>query len=97
MSVLHILRTSGFSDTNFTQCFELLQKDDGIALIDDGCYNLAHPKWREVVSCLSLEQLYFIGTHAHARAIKNASEASNIGLTELNQLFFKFDTVMTWQ
>ncbi len=94
MSTLHLIRTSAYQQDDLKQCLALLQASDKIVLLDDGCYNLTHPLLNTDIN----HNIYHINEHALARAMlehNNISQA--ITLTELTQLFFTVDKVITWQ
>ncbi len=42
MSTLHLVRKSAFTTNDFAQCLSVLDHQDAIVLMDDGCYNLNH-------------------------------------------------------
>ena len=97
MSILHLVRSSQFSSTDFSQCLALLTADDQLTLLDDGCYNLHHPMLREAQKKLSLKKIAVISKHARARAITIPDNITEITMTDLVHLTFNNNSVVTWQ
>lgn len=97
MSTLHLVRQSAFSSDDFAQCIQILGKDDVIALLDDGCYNIKHP----LIGTIELSkniQLKVIEQHANARGMIIDEEVfEKITMNNLVELTFTNDRVITWQ
>jgi tRNA 2-thiouridine synthesizing protein B len=97
MSTLHIVRQSAFNSNDFSQCIQVLGKNDVITFIDDGCYNLAHNLINSIESNKNI-QLTVVAQHANARAIKiNEAKFTKITMNDLVSLTFDNDRVITWQ
>lgn len=92
MTILHLVRRSAFETTDFEQCLAMLSKNDEVVLLDDGCYNLRHPLAASITN-----KLMVITPHAQARAIQVANKEDLITMTDLVNLTFKHNSVITWQ
>jgi len=97
MSILHLVRSSAFQRTDFSQCIEVLSAGDHLVLLDDACYNLHHPLLTQAQEKLSLEKIAVVASHAKARAIDLPQTVTGISMTDLVQLTFNTDSVVTWQ
>jgi len=93
MTTLHLVRQSAFTTNDFYQCIQVVEKNDTVVLIDDGCYNANHPLLLEIKQNNIV--LFIIENHAKARGI--CSNLNKIDMTLLVELTFKNDTVITWQ
>lgn len=99
MTMLHIIRSSGFNSNALTQCLGLVANNDSIILMDDGCYNLQHPLLLELLESNSTQayiNVYFIDSHAHARAQSYNNMCKAITLTNMLDLIFKHNNSITW-
>jgi sulfur relay protein TusB/DsrH len=91
MSMLHLVRTSAFQTSDFEQCLDVIQANDTIVLLDDGCYNLSHDLWQQPA-------LYIVEAHAQARAITIDKEKINtLSLDALMTLICATEKSVTWQ
>lgn len=97
MSILHLVRSSQFQSTDFSQCLGLLASDDRLVLLDDGCYNLHHPLLVQAQEKLLPEKIAVVTSHAQARAVVLPETTTGISMTELVHLTFISDSVVTWQ
>jgi len=93
--MLHILRSSAFSNNNISQCIANLQVDDSVIFMDDGCYNVNHSSLSIISDKLST--IYMIEQHAKARAIQSTTLVKSIDLKQLMVLVFDHQSVVTWQ
>ncbi|MDN3651460.1 sulfurtransferase complex subunit TusB [Thalassotalea ponticola] len=95
MAVLHIVRTSAFQDNKLNLCLGLLSNKDTLFLMDDGVYNVAHPK---LLKRLDEIDVLVIEEHLIARGIE--AEQPSIALATLKDLVTlsdQADKVITWQ
>ncbi|AOW75562.1 hypothetical protein A3Q34_00890 [Colwellia sp. PAMC 20917] len=98
MSMLHLVRTSAFQTSDFEQCLDVIQVNDTIVLLDDGCYNLSHDLWQQALSKIALPALYIVEAHAQARAITIDKEKINtLSLDALMTLICATEKSVTWQ
>ncbi|MBA6251701.1 MULTISPECIES: sulfurtransferase complex subunit TusB [unclassified Colwellia] len=98
MSMLHLVRTSAFQTSDFEQCLDVIQANDTIVLLDDGCYNLSHDLWQQALSKIALPALYIVEAHAQARAITIDKEKINtLSLDALMTLICATEKSVTWQ
>lgn len=98
MTTLHIVRQSAFSSNDLAQCISVLEPQDTIVLIDDGCYNLNHELMSHLINKLdSAMQITVIGEHAKARAITPSNTIKSIEMTNVVELTFLHQKVITWQ
>ncbi|PCI62770.1 MAG: sulfurtransferase complex subunit TusB [Gammaproteobacteria bacterium] len=93
MSILHLVRTSAYQHDDLAQCLQVYSAEDTIVLMDDGCYNLAHPLLKQVSS----KRLLIIIEHCQARAVTFEKNKQAIVLAQLTPLLFSHDSVITWQ
>jgi len=94
MSILHLMRTSAYQHDDLAQCLQVFNdQSDAIVLIDDGCYNLTH----SLLATINHKTLFVINEHCAARAINVSSAQAAISLAQLTELFFSYDSVITWQ
>ena len=95
MTTLHIVRQSAYSTNDFAQCIQVLSDADIIVFTDDGCYNVTHPCTQKVSKDV---KLMIISDHATARAIDiNDTLVTTITMSDLVELTFQADRVITWQ
>lgn len=97
MPILHLVRTSNFIKDDLSLCLKNLSTLDSLILLDDGCYNIAHPLFNDVLSMLPRENIYVIAKHAEARGLVTTEIVNSIPIQELVLLTFANDTVITWQ
>ncbi|MEI6894160.1 MAG: sulfurtransferase complex subunit TusB [Colwellia sp.] len=98
MSTLHLVRQSAFVTNDFAQCLHVLGQQDGLVLMDDGCYNLSHTLMQSLIQQENnTVSLNIMTSHAHARAIMPLKEVQLIDIAELVDLTFTYGTVITWQ
>ncbi len=98
MSTLHLVRQSAFVTSDLAQCLSMVNKNDTIILMDDGCYNISHTLLRNFLnssdSCIDIN---IINTHAKARAIKAIEKINRIEIVDIVKLTFIHTKVITWQ
>ncbi|NMP15377.1 sulfurtransferase complex subunit TusB [Thalassotalea sp. Y01] len=95
MAVLHIVRNSAFNDNKLNLCLGLLSAKDTLFLMDDGVYNVAHPK---LIRRLHEFKVFAVQDHLAARGVRSEEQA--IVMAELKDLVEqseKADKVITWQ
>ncbi|WDE09657.1 sulfurtransferase complex subunit TusB [Thalassomonas haliotis] len=97
MSILHLVRSSQFQSTDFSQCIGMLTAGDRLVLLDDACYNLHHPLLVQAQEKVLPEKITVVTSHAQARAVTLPETITGISMTELVHLTFDCDTVVTWQ
>jgi len=98
MSMLHLVRTSAFQTNDFQQCLNVVQVNDTIVLLDDGCYNLNHDLWQQASKKVASSSLYIIEAHAQARAITiDNNNISTLSLDALMTLICETEKSVTWQ
>jgi len=98
MSTLHLVRTSAFQTNDFEQCLNVIQSNDTIVLLDDGCYNLNHDLWQQALDKIVISALYIVAAHAQARAISvDDREVSSLSLEALMSLICETEKSVTWQ
>lgn len=98
MNILHIQRSSAFFKTDFQQCIASFKPNDALVLMDDGCYNVNHPLFTAFKTLHPSAKVFYIQTHANARAINFTSHKTYaITTAQLVALTFKFDSIITWQ
>lgn len=96
MATLHLVRSSAFNSNDFQQCVSLVQHNDGIILLDDGCYNLTHPLLKQAQDKLA-NNIFVIEHHYLARSIEPNPQVTKINMEKLVQLTLNFDKTLTWQ
>lgn len=94
MTTLHIVRQSAFVSDDFSQCINVLNYNDTVAFIDDGCYNMQH----KLIKTIDINiQLQVLVKHAQSRALTiNEDVFSKITMVNLVELTFSNDRVITW-
>ena len=95
MAILHIVRSSAFNDNKLNLCLSIISSKDTLFLMDDGVYNVAHPKLMTRTDSLTVYALY---NHLQARGVDIGDSA--IALANLKDLVTLSDTatkVITWQ
>ncbi|WNC70313.1 sulfurtransferase complex subunit TusB [Thalassotalea nanhaiensis] len=95
MAILHIVRSSAFNDNKLNLCLSIISSKDTLFLMDDGVYNVAHPKLMTRTDSLTVYALY---NHLQARGVDIGDSA--IVLANLKDLVTLSDTatkVITWQ
>jgi len=98
MSMLHLVRASAFQSNDFEQCLNVIQTNDTIVLLDDGCYNLNHDLWQQALNKIALPALYIVEAHAQARAISmDKSKINVLSLDALMALICETEKSVTWQ
>ncbi|WP_371185121.1 sulfurtransferase complex subunit TusB [Thalassotalea maritima] len=95
MNILHIVRTSAFSDSKLKNCIQLTQNGDALFLIDDGVYNLVHPLLTSAKTRLSI---YALTDHILARGLRiDNTQVINTDMHQLVVLTEQAKKVVTWQ
>lgn len=95
MTTLHIVRQSAYATNDFTQCLQIVNKHDAIVFMDDGSYNVTHPAIKEVNDQVTTMAII---EHVNARAIDLTNTSTTaITMTQLVDLTFEADRVITWQ
>jgi tRNA 2-thiouridine synthesizing protein B len=98
MTMLHLVRSSAFQCNDFQQCLNVVQANDSLVLLDDGCYNLNHDLWQEAVAKIAISALYVIEAHAQARAVPiDNSQVNKLTLDALMTLICETEKTVTWQ
>jgi len=98
MSTLHLVRKSAFTTNDFAQCLSVLDQQDAIVLMDDGCYNLKHPLMDSLIErANSTVSINVIANHAQARAIETLAAVNKIKMNDVVELTFNHQKVITWQ
>ncbi len=96
--MLHLVRSSAFQTNDFEQCLNVIQPNDSMVLLDDGCYNLSHNLWQQALQKLDLQSLYIIEAHAQARAISiEGDKVTPLTLVALMTLICETEKTVTWQ
>lgn len=95
MNTLHLVRTSAFADQQLALCQKVIQDNDTLILMDDGCYNVNHIIFNQIAKQNKVNTL-IVEQHAKARNISNSS-ANLIDLATLLALSFSHNNVITWQ
>lgn len=76
----------------------VLEHHDAIVLMDDGCYNLKHSLLESLIKRVDdLININIIAMHAKARALGLITAVNAIEMSDLVELTFKHDKVITWQ
>jgi tRNA 2-thiouridine synthesizing protein B len=76
----------------------VLEHHDAIVLMDDGCYNLKHSLLESLINRVDgLININVIATHAKARALGLIAAVNAIEMSDVVELTFKHDKVITWQ
>ncbi|KGJ90109.1 sulfurtransferase complex subunit TusB [Colwellia psychrerythraea] len=98
MSTLHLVRKSAFTTNDFAQCLSVLDQQDSVVLMDDGCYNLKHPLMDSLIKrSESTISINVISNHAKARAIETLAAIQHIEMNDVVELTFTHNKVITWQ
>ncbi|MEY8214101.1 MAG: sulfurtransferase complex subunit TusB [Colwellia sp.] len=98
MSTLHLVRKSAFTTNDFAQCLSVLDHQDAIVLMDDGCYNLKHSLMDNLIKrANSTITINVITNHAQARAIEALTAVKHIDISDVIELTFNHNKVITWQ
>lgn len=98
MSTLHLVRKSAFTTNDFAQCLSVLDQQDAIVLMDDGCYNLKHPLMDSLIKrANSTVSINVIANHAKARAVETLTAVNKIQMNDVVELTFNHQKVITWQ
>ncbi len=98
MSTLHLVRQSAFATNDFAQCLSVLEHQDGIILMDDGCYNLKHALMDSLIKRVDgTINIYVMTSHAKARAIETIATVKHIQMNDVVELTFNHNKVITWQ
>ncbi|KGJ98713.1 sulfurtransferase complex subunit TusB [Thalassotalea sp. ND16A] len=95
MTILHIVRTSAFNDNKLDLCLRIVTEQDSIFLIDDGVYNIAHPK---LLQQLDTIEIFALTEHLDARALKvTNSKIKTADFSTLVSLTNLAEKTITWQ
>jgi tRNA 2-thiouridine synthesizing protein B len=98
MSTLHLVRQSAFATNDFAQCLSVLDHQDSIILMDDGCYNLNHTLMDSLIKRVDETMtIHVLTSHAKARAIKAIEPIKEIEMNDVINLTFNHNKVITWQ
>lgn len=97
MSTLHIIRQSAFNTCDLAQCLDLISDKDALVLMDDGCYNLNHALLQPLIQPNQDININVVESHAAARAIQISQDISPITMTDVVNLTFAHNKVITWQ
>jgi tRNA 2-thiouridine synthesizing protein B len=98
MSTLHLVRKSAFTTNDFAQCLSVLDEQDTIVLMDDGCYNLKHPLMDSLIKRAdSTISINVLANHTRARAIETHAAVEHIEMNDIVELTFSHNKVITWQ
>lgn len=94
--ILHMLRSSPFSDQSLNQCLSRIGKCDGVVLLQDAVYALqgCQQAWYRLLT--NIEHLYVLQDDLCARGISAPDTICTISYPELVDLTLKFDKVMSW-
>lgn len=93
--ILHLFRQSPKMMNDVDDCIHLLNKNDSVVLLDDGCYLACHIKLEQLLA--NAAQVFMVKMHAKARAIPNNADIIYIDISQLNTLIFSHQNSMTWQ
>lgn len=99
MSTLHLVRTSDFTSSHFASALQVINTNDALVLLDDGCYNIKHSLIHSdiIKQLMAKQQCYVVNEHCQARAITISTTLQAIPLSQLVELSFQYNKVMTWQ
>ena len=98
MSTLHLVRQSAFASNDFAQCLSVLDHQDSVVLMDDGCYNLKHPLVDSLIKRVDGSvNINVVVSHAQARAIEIITAVKAIEISDVVELTFTHKKVITWQ
>ena len=96
MSTLHLIRQSAFATNDFAQCLSVVNQDDAIVLMDDGCYNVNHALINNLMKQVG-DNINIVASHAKARAIEANKTIKLIEMADVVTLTFTHNKVITWQ
>ncbi|WP_286232472.1 DsrH/TusB family sulfur metabolism protein [Thalassotalea sediminis] len=91
MATLHLIRESALKN-NFTHYLSLVNKEDGIIFLDDGCYNLSTP-W---LLTLNNTNITVISEHMQARGLSIPDHINQISAQQLPAQLFNYENNITW-
>jgi sulfur relay protein TusB/DsrH len=98
MNTLHLVRQSAFTTNDFAQCLSVLDHQDTIVLMDDGCYNLKHSLMDSLLKRVDdTININVITSHAKARAVETMTAVNHIEMADVIDLTFNHNKVITWQ
>jgi len=98
MATLHLVRQSAFATNDFAQCLSVLDRQDSIILMDDGCYNLKHALMDSLIKRVDgTVNIHVMTSHAKARAIETITTIKHIEMKDVVELTFNHSKVITWQ
>ncbi len=98
MGTLHLVRQSAFATNDFAQCLSVLDHQDSVVLMDDGCYNLKHSLMDSLLKRVDdTVNIHVITNHAQARAIETIATINHIEMADVVNLTFNHNKVITWQ
>ena len=98
MSTLHLVRQSAFASNDFAQCLSVLNHQDSVVLMDDGCYNLKHTLMDSLIKRVDgTVNINVVASHAQARAIEIITTVNAIEMSDVVELTFNHNKVITWQ
>ena len=98
MSTLHLVRQSAFASNDFAQCLSVLDHQDSVVLMDDGCYNLKHPLMDSLIKRVDGSvNINVVVSHDQARAIEIINAVKAIEISDVVELTFTHKKVITWQ
>lgn len=96
MTTLHLVRQSAFATDDFAQCLSVINQNDAIVLMDDGCYNVNHTLINSVIKQVG-NNISLVASHAKARAIEVQETVKLIEMADVVTLTFTHNKVITWQ
>jgi len=96
MSTLHLVRQSAFATNDFAQCLNVVNQNDAIVLMDDGCYNVNHTLINNLLKQVG-DNINLVASHAKARAIEANKMIKLIEMADVVTLTFIHSKVITWQ
>lgn len=68
--ILHIVSKSPFESTALNRCLNLMTKDDGLLLIEDGVLLLSNPTVIAELNTVAKQKLYLLETDLTTRNLK---------------------------
>jgi tRNA 2-thiouridine synthesizing protein B len=96
MSTVHRERHSAIATNDFAHCFNVVNQNDAIVLMDDGCYNVNHTLINNLLKQVG-DNINLVASHAKARAIEANKMIKLIEMTDVVTLTFIHSKVITWQ
>ncbi|WP_448211643.1 sulfurtransferase complex subunit TusB [Colwellia sp. MEBiC06753] len=96
MSSLHLIRQSPFASPLLNTVVSLIEVNDKIVLLDDGCYGLKHPLIEQASAKIGNNNIYVIEHHFKARAVENNRAIVEISMEQLVQLTIEAAQTITW-